>query len=1041
MNPMPPSPWEPLPEEPAVQPEPESELSPRQEIKTIILHGVGLGLLVSLCLILLTTGTGLAVYAYYAASLPSPEELHERTTPFKSTKIYDRHGRLLFEVFDPLGGRRTIVHLDDIPSTVIEATIATEDGTFYSNPGLNPLSIARAFYEDLRAGEFVQGGSTITQQLVKNLFLTRERTLTRKAKEAILAAEITRRYTKDEILEVYLNEVYFGNLAYGLGAAAESYFGKRASKLNLSEAALLAGLIQSPALYDPYTYPKAALARRATVLHLMADKGYITRREVEEAVAQPLGIIPQTITMEAPHWVMYLREQLEARYGTEMLYRGGLQVYTTLDLDLQHLAEEIAREKIAQLRERKASNAALVALDPATGDVLAMLGSVDFHDQEIDGQVNVTRRLRQPGSTIKPFTYLAALERGWTASTMLMDVAQEFPDGVNPPYKPHNYDGKEWGAVSLRTALACSRNIPTVSTLYQIGLPALLEVTQRLGIHSLNRDDYGLSLTLGGGDVTLLEMTGAYAALAAGGHIVTPRTILYITDQEGQLIMPETTPEQPLVMDPRHAYLLSDILADDEARIPAFGRNSSLKLSFPAAVKTGTTDDYRDSWTIGYTPDLVTGVWVGNNDNSPMKKLSGSQGAGIIWHDFMERALATRPHPGFGYPDDLVEVQVCPISGQKHTEFCPPARVELFLVENTPQECSLHKRLRICKITAKLATEFCPEDSVEDKVYEDYGSEWDEWARGRGLEIPPRETCPLHTSPTNVSIQVPSGPLAGIVQVRGSTEMADFAHYVVEYGIGHNPQGWKRISPQIMASVHESVIYRWDTRRLRNGTYSLRIVVSDHHGHSVRATAFAEIRNPTATPSVTLTLTAEPSATPSPTETRLPTRVIPPTPTATSTLEPTRLPTVSATPSRTAKPRRTPRPSATARPTSTPQPSATATHEPSPSATIVPSDTPLPSPTLSPSPTTAPSDTPRPSPTVQPTLTPEPTATPQPSDTPTPLPAASATPSSTSLVETATPAPPEMTPTPSPSATAQPSVSPSPTKDLPKDTPTPEAYP
>ncbi|MCD6520169.1 MAG: penicillin-binding protein 1C [Anaerolineae bacterium] len=925
------SPWEPLKE---ISPPPSPQ---RSSLRQVILRGVLLGLLGSLFLGLLAIAGALGVYAYYAASLPAPQELYKRATPFKSTKIYDRHGRLLFEVFDPLGGRRTLVHYEDIPPTVIKAVVATEDETFFSNPGVNPLAIARALYTDLRYREIVQGGSTITQQLVKNLFLSPERTLSRKIKEAILAAEVTRRYSKEEILEIYLNEVYFGNLAYGVGTAAETYFGKPVSELSLAEAALLAGLIQSPVTYDPYTHPQAALARRNTVLELMHKNGFITRKEMLAAQAEPLHLAPRKITMEAPHMVMYVREQLERLYGTEMLYRGGLQVYTTLDLDLQHLAERIAREKIALLRKRQATNAALVAMDPLTGDVLAMLGSVDFYDKSIDGQVNVALSLRQPGSTLKTFTYLAAMERGWTAATMLMDVEQEFPDGANPPYKPHNYDHKEYGPISLRTALACSRNIPAVSTLYQIGLPALLEVTHRLGIRSLNRMDYGLSLTLGGGEVTLLELTGAYAALANGGHRVTPRTILYITDQEGKVIRPRTTPKLPQVMDPRLAYILTDILSDNQARARAFGYNSPLKLSFPAAVKTGTTDDYHDSWTVGYTPQLVVGVWVGNSDNSPMERVSGARGAGLIWHDFMEQALAGKPHPEFARPPGLVEVEVCALSGQKRSELCPEGRKELFRQENVPEECTVHRKLAVCKLSGKLATEYCPRDQVEEKTFVDLGPQWDDWAREHGFPVPPRESCPIHTGPVHVVLEAPHGPVQGVIQLRGTTEVPNFTYYALEYGRGKDPKKWTRITPQISAPVYDGVLCRWDTSNLRGGTYTVRLLVFSRYGQTYEARARVEVRrHPTATPSPTWTLSPTPTWTPfpSPTASSTPVPSITVQPSPTQKL-PSPLPTHTLAPPppqprATPEPTRIQTPTEAASPTANPQP--TLTNTPTPTA-------------------------------------------------------------------------------------------------------------
>ena len=823
---------------------PLSDVTRRPPVGRLVLRGFLLGLAASAFLILVGLGAALGIYAYYARELPMPDELYERTTAFKSSKVYDRHGRLLYEIIDPLGGRRTVATYEEIPTALIQATIATEDPTFFHNPGLDLRGILRALCVDLRQGEIVQGGSTITQQLVKKLFLTPERTWERKLKEAILTLEITRRYSKNEILEVYLNEVYLGNLAYGVGAAAEAYFGKHVSELTLSEAALLAGLIQLPPLYDPYLDPQAALDRRAIVLRLMHERGYITAQERDQALAQPLGVKARTGTMLAPHMVVHVRDELERRYGAEMLYKGGLRIYTTLDLDLQYLAEQIAREKIVALRQKGASNAALLALDPRSGDVLAMLGSVDFEDPR-DGQFNVvTQGLRQPGSTIKPFTYLAALERGWTPATMLMDVGQEFPDGLNPPYRPHNYDGKEWGPISLRTALACSRNIPAVATLYQVGLPALLEVAQRLGIHSLKRPDYGLSLTLGGGEVSLWELTAAYGAFANGGRRVTPRTILRIEDDAGHIILAEETSPFPQVMDPRHAYLLTDILADPAARRRAFGANSPLDLVWSAAVKTGTTDDYRDSWAVGYTPDLVVGVWVGNNDNRPMDKLSGARGAGLIWHDFMERTLAARPPSVFARPDGLVEIAVCPISGGRHTDRCPPARKELFLAENTLVECALHKRLRVCHVTGKLATAYCPLESVEEKVYEDYGPTWDDWMRKQGMTPPPRESCDLHTGPTRIYLSLPPGPLAGVVEIRGATELPAFSHYVVEYGVGPDPLGWGRLTPEIRSPIYDGVLCRWDTRTLRNRTYTVRVVVYDRLGHSREARATVEVHNP-----------------------------------------------------------------------------------------------------------------------------------------------------------------------------------------------------
>lgn len=876
----------------------------------------------------------ICIYGYVAVSLPSPQELHQRAIQFKSTRIYDRNGTLLFEVFDPNGGKRTIVQYEEISPWVIKAVVATEDRTFFENPGFSPRDIARAIYQNVKAGYTVSGASTITQQLVKNVFLTTEQTLSRKIKEAILAVEITRRYQKTEILEVYLNEVFFGNLSYGISAAAETYFGKQPADLDLPEAALLAGMLQSQVLYDPYLDPQAALDRRAIVLDLMVEAGYITDEQADTAAEAPLGVIPQTNTILAPHMVMYVREQLEAQYGTEGLYKGGLQVYTTLDLGLQQEAERIVAERVAELRDYNVTNGSLVAIDPSNGDILAMVGSADFYNSEISGQVNIARQARQPGSTIKPLTYLAALERGWSAGTMLMDLSQDFPDGANPPYRPVNVDGKEFGPISLRVALATSRNIPAVSTLNQIGLPALLEMSARLGITTLTAPYYGLSLTLGGGEVTLLELTSAYATLDNAGRLVTARTIRYIEDADGRVLYDGTVAEQPQVVDSRLCYIISDILADNEARSPVFGPDSVLKLSFPAAVKTGTTNDNRDAWTVGYAPELVVGVWVGNSDNSKMAGVGGSFGAGPIWHNFMEYALANREHSDFNRPDGIIEVEVCPISGMLRGPDCPPGRIELFTADNPPTEpCSVHIEQHICSASGKLANSYCPLNTVTTQKVEDYGEQWDEWLRANGKPVPVREICEVHGAPSRVEILAPASPLKGIVDIRGSTLIDKFHHYIVEYGVGSSPIAWGALTKEINKTVADGVLARWDTRTVADGTYSLRVLVVDERGHQYEARTEVEILN------------TEPTATARPTNTVTPTRTKRPRKTAVPTV--TLTPSMTATPSVTPMVRvtATPVPEATATPTAIIEPSPLPTEAPQPTATLTPEPAPSSTPT------------------------------------------------------------------------------------------------
>lgn len=860
------------------------------------------------------------VYAYYALTLPPPEELGARAL-FASTKIYDLHGELLYEVFDANAGRRTMVPIDEIPDDLINATIATEDKTFYSNPGFDPLAILRSLWLNLSQGEIVSGASTITQQLVKSIFLSPEQTFTRKIEEAVLAQEITRRYTKDQILEIYLNEIYYGNMAYGVEAAAETYFGKTARSLTLAEASLLAGLPQSPSIYDPYTNLEAAKARQRVVLRLMAKEGYISQSEANAAWDEGLSFVPLRVEMKAPHFVVYVIKLLEEKYGTEMVYRGGLQVHTTLDLQMQDIAQEVARERVAALADRHVTNAALVAIVPQTGEIRVMLGSIDFWNEEVDGQVNVALALRQPGSSIKPVTYLAAFEKGWTPATLIMDVRTEFPNPPGPSYVPQNYDGKEHGPVLVRQALACSYNIPAVKTLQFVGVPQMIDMARRLGITSFTEPErYGLSLTLGGGEVMLLEHTGAYAVLANGGVRVPPVAISSIEDSQGRVIEEYQPAAGEQAISPQYAYLITHILSDNEARSPAFGPDSPLRLSRPAAAKTGTTDDWRDSWTVGYTPDLVAGVWVGNSDNTPMDHVAGSTGAGHIWHDFMERALANTPPRDFPIPAGLVTAQICARSGLAPTDLCPQTRTEIFVDGTAPTEPdNIYQRIGICTASGQRATEFCPPELVEEHVFEVYPEEYREWAERAGILQPPLHECELHSYPATVELTSPVADqeIEGTVDIWGSADTPGFSHFVVEYGIGPDPIGWGVVTEPRYEPVHDGLLGRWRTDRLENGLHSLRVVVFDQQGHSTEARIHVVVNNPpppptptptpthtsvptllpTQTPVPTITSTPRPSDTPVPTQP--PTETPPPTPTPTACPTPTNTPTVTPEPAET----------------------------------------------------------------------------------------------------------------------------------------------
>jgi len=629
---------------------------------------------------------------------------------FQSSRIYDRDGVVLYEIFDE--GRRTEIPLSEIPLAMRQAVIATEDNSFYENPGFDPPSIMRAAVDWYREGEIVSGASTITQQLVRQIVFDYnervEQTLRRKIKEAALAWIMTRKFSKDEILELYLNEVYFGNLAYGVEGAANVYFDKPAQDLTLPEATFLAGLIQLPSVYDPYTNFADAKLRQRTVLDLMVRHGYLTAAEADAAFNQsPLNVgdmASPNVSLLAPHFTVEVRRILAEVPGidAEVLRRGDLHIYTTLDMDMQTLAQQVVAQRVAEISsEANLHNAALVAVHPLTGEVLAMVGSVDYNDEAIDGAVNNTLALHQPGSTMKPLTYATALEKGWTAADILWDVPMGYDTGIGAGYDyvPGNYDNRFHGPVRLRDALANSYNIPAVTLLREVGIPSLLSTASRLGINSLGDDpaQYGLSLTLGGGEVTPLEMATAFAAFANGGHRITPYLIARIEDGDGNVLYEAQPGLGEQVLDPRIAFLIADILSDNDARTPAMGADSPLRLDFPAAAKTGTTNDFRDNWTLGFTPHLVVGVWAGNTDDTPMAEgTSGLTGAAPIWHDFME-AVYNRPdlagllaQPGmpplraeFQAPEGLVELPVCILSSLRDPapaeQGCPRTRMEWFL--------------------------------------------------------------------------------------------------------------------------------------------------------------------------------------------------------------------------------------------------------------------------------------------------------------------------------------------------------------------------
>ncbi|MBE0690305.1 MAG: transglycosylase domain-containing protein, partial [Anaerolineae bacterium] len=575
---------------------------------------------------------------------------------FQSTFYYDRNGNLLYEAFSE--GRRTNVRFEDFPADLINATVAIEDDSFWTNPGFEIPASVRAFlqYVGLASGD--SGGSTITQQLVRNVLFDfeyrAERSIQRKVEEIILAALLTNRQSKQDIFTLYLNEIYYGDLAYGAQAAAQTFFGKDVHELTLGEAALLAGLPQAPANLDPLNPDPVVQAdvdlRWRTVLDRMVNEGFITDQQRRETITQGLAFNPPDAPLRAPHFTVYAQAELERLmgelgYNPEQVARGGLRVYTTVDLGINDMAQQTARQQVAGLTANNVSNAAVLVLKPLTGEILAMVGSVDYNADSIDGRVNVTISPRQPGSTMKLFTYAAALEQGMTPGDIIWDTPTNIAG-----YQPLNYDRTFHGPVRMRTALANSYNVPAVQTLRRVGVDYLLNLLARFGVESLGADSsrYGLSLTLGGGEISLMELTRGYTVFANGGALVPSTSILCVVDNDDNILyqyenscprgnQTATTVNRGgygfQVLDPRIAFLISDILADDNARLPAFGANNPLDLSnIAASVKTGTTDNYKDNWTVGYTRNVAVGVWVGNTRGETMINSTGVTGAAPIWN-------------------------------------------------------------------------------------------------------------------------------------------------------------------------------------------------------------------------------------------------------------------------------------------------------------------------------------------------------------------------------------------------------------------------
>ncbi len=709
-------------------------------IKKIIFNATTLkiiGVLLLLSLIAL-----FAIVAYISKDLPNPNQLQEREIA-QSTKIYDRTGEhILYDIYGDQ--QRTLVELKDIPNYVKWATIAIEDKDFYKHKGISIWGILRGVVWQAVRGQHIQGGSTLTQQFVKNAILTSERSITRKIKEWILSYKLEKKFSKDEILQMYLNEIPYGSTAYGIEAASQKYFNKKAKDLTLAQAAVLAAIPQAPTYYSPYGSHKDALVgRQRKVLRVMTEQGYISEEEAEAARNEELIFAKQATNITAPHFVMYVKEILTEKYGEKMVEQGGLKIYTTLDLYKQQKAEDAINHWWEKNLDKKststttfgATNAALLSLDPKTGQVLAMVGSRDYFNNDIDGQFNITTSPRQPGSSLKPLVYASLFTKGYTPNTILYDVVTNFSADPNKPYEPKNFNLKEYGPIQIKKALGGSLNTTAVKATYLAGLDYVLEIAKKFGYTTLeDKERFGMSFALGGAEVKMTEHVNAYAVFAREGEYHPLATILKVEDQNGK-VLEEWKEEKQQIMEPNIARMINDIMSDNSNRAYMFGEINNLMLpNRPVATKTGTTNDYHDAWTLGYTPSLVAGVWVGNSDNKAMKKgASAANAAGPIWNEYMKAVLGDTPVETFKKPDipktgkpildgELTgaPVKVDSSTGLLATEFTPPELVEERMYQEN--HCILYY------IDKNDPLGPAPTDPKKDPQFEEWEKRVQEWA-------------------------------------------------------------------------------------------------------------------------------------------------------------------------------------------------------------------------------------------------------------------------------------------------------------------------
>ena len=838
---------------------------------------------------------GINRYNEIADEVVPPEQLISEFSR-GGARVYDRNGRLLYEFIDPLAGLRRPVALAEISDYLIQATIATEDPTFYENNGLNLRGLARAAVENLTPykGALFEGsgGSSITQQLAKNVYIPieerGERSIDRKVRETVIALELTQQYEKDQILEWYVNSIPYGGIYVGVEAAAEGYFDKSAAELDLHEAALLAGIPQSPARYDPFSGANfdtetqtlrpdsAAKARQSGVLDLMAARGVISLQDAAEAKAEPLVFKIGRFEIEAPHFILNrVRQEIITRFGERALFEDGLEIFTTLDLGLQHIAEEILERKLSEGGDDiGAHNGAMMAMDVNTGQILVYVGSRDYFDDEIEGRNDNITGLNSPGSTLKPFTYMTAFTKGWGTGTGILDTPLEIIDAATgEPFAPRDPISELQGPMQAQRALGNSLNITATKTILFAGVADTIQMLKAVGYTSLDNPlGYGPSLTLGGVDITLLDQMIGYSVLASGGLMrgqeivhatvdgderqLEPVSLLRVTNFEGELLYEFVAPEERRVVRPEYPFLVTSSISNGDNWCLTYGSCGALYLNDarPAAVKTGTSEPFEESrqigetWTLGYTPDFVAGVWVGNSDNTPIERIFSSSVSLPVWREFIQDALAylELPPKPFERPEGIVSREVCWPSGRLPSELCPQINRydSLFAEETLPRTAedltavqdSWWQLVAIDSRTGRLAGPTTPAVYVRNEVRLVFPPEevekWEgqrDWAAANGVLplLAPSDTVVTGPLPVQLVSPAPSQIVQGVLTVQGRASSAEFLRYTVEWGQGIDPQTWIRIATSTLPVAGIGPLAIWNTTQLPNGVYTLRVILED----------------------------------------------------------------------------------------------------------------------------------------------------------------------------------------------------------------------